>query len=214
LQKVNDAGLGRLGRRISVGMSLGSRKEKKLGRTDKEQKLLRAEPTKLNGKSSEPDEDGKSFSPASSKPTSRQPSPGPTKKQKGLATQPKPSAQDKRQAAYLRRLLEDTTPSSSNPLAILRMTHSNGSNPSSAWSRNISSTQSVEDCLRKFTAVEALDGDNMFGCRNVCSLRSKGTSLTSACSAGRSQMAKLQRNLLLSPKITAMIRQRQTKKAG
>ncbi|KAF8503924.1 hypothetical protein JB92DRAFT_796461 [Gautieria morchelliformis] len=163
LQKVNDAGLGRLGRRISVGMSLGTRKEKKPGRTDKERKVSR---TQLNGKSSEPDEDGKSFSPASSKPTSRQPSPGPTKKPKGFTNPPKPSAQDKREAAYLRRLLEDTTPNSSNPLAMLRMSHSNSSSSSSTWSRNISSTQGVEDCLRMFTAVEALDGDNMFGCRN------------------------------------------------
>lgn len=164
-QKVNDVGLGRLGRRISVGMSLGARRERILGRADKEQKPTRAEVIKLS-KSSEPDEDGTSFSPAGSKPISRQPSPGPIKKQLGPPKRPNLSPDELLEAAYLRRLLEDVTPSLSNPLAALRLTNSTGSNTSSAWSK-ISSAQSVEDCLRMFTAVEALDGDNMFGCRNV-----------------------------------------------
>jgi hypothetical protein len=167
-QRVSDVGLGKLGRRISVGMSLNPRKEKRLGRMDKDQRINKSEVTKPDGKSNEPDEDGSPFPPVGSKPISRQPSPGP--KQNRLPKQPKPSAHDMREAAYLRRLLEDTTPSLSNPFALLRLTNSNASNSGATWAK-IGSTQGVEDCLRMFTAVEALDGDNMFGCRNVRFLR-------------------------------------------
>lgn len=165
-QKVSDVGLGRLGRRISVSMSLNPRKERKLVRTDKDQKINQLEVTKLNGKSSEPDEDANLFTPVGSRPTSRQPSPGPANNQKGIPKQQKRSTHDVRETAYLRRLLEDTTPSLSNPLALLRMANSNGPHSTSTWAK-INSTQGVEDCLKMFTAVEALDGDNMFGCHNV-----------------------------------------------
>ena len=89
--------------------------------------------------------------------------------------------------AYLRRLLADV-PSSSSPFNLFRnhssaptaesnsavfSSTSNGSGTSfgmglshslSFWSR-MGNVQSVEDCLRMFTAVEVMDGDNMVRCR-------------------------------------------------
>ena len=189
--KANDVGLGSLGRRISVSMSLGPRKERKSGRTDKERKSMKMETPGLIGKRNEHYDDG--ISSAGSKPTSRQPSPGPSKNPKRPTNISKSRKQDALEAAYLRRLLEDTTPSLSNPFAMLRMTSSNGSSPT--WSK-MSSTQGVEDCLKKFTAVEALDGDNMFGCRNVGFLGCVYSSLTGASSAGRLQMGKLREKRL------------------
>ncbi|KAF8510687.1 hypothetical protein BU17DRAFT_69971 [Hysterangium stoloniferum] len=45
------------------------------------------------------------------------------------------------------------------------MSNPNGASTSIPWTK-INPTQSVEGCLKMFTSVEVLDGDNMFGCHN------------------------------------------------
>ncbi|GJJ10549.1 hypothetical protein Clacol_004776 [Clathrus columnatus] len=88
------------------------------------------------------------------------------------------------EAIYLTRILQDTGPAYSNPLQLLKastgsignstgasstITISSGSGMQTLMGQlprlNIGGTsQSIEECLRTFTAVEALDGENMFGC--------------------------------------------------
>ncbi|TDL19600.1 cysteine proteinase [Rickenella mellea] len=78
----------------------------------------------------------------------------------------KPPKPPREEAAYLRRLLADIQPSHSVPFSMFRPPGATGSEPSIAqtlWAK--SNVNSVDDCLRMFTAVEALDGENMVGCR-------------------------------------------------
>ncbi|THH10626.1 hypothetical protein EW145_g1190 [Phellinidium pouzarii] len=72
------------------------------------------------------------------------------------------------QGAYLRRLLADVPVGVGVPFNLFR-----GPTPDSTadvsdargcWPK-LGRVQSVEDCLRMFTAVEVLDGENMVGCR-------------------------------------------------
>ena len=91
---------------------------------------------------------------------------------------PKPPKSSAAEMEYLRRILADITPASSpNPFDILKSSfhHQSGSNRSvSAGSTNpvtqnlwlsMSQFSGIEECLRMFTAVEVLDGENMVGCR-------------------------------------------------
>ncbi|KAF8523871.1 hypothetical protein BU17DRAFT_85284 [Hysterangium stoloniferum] len=45
------------------------------------------------------------------------------------------------------------------------MSNPNGASTSIPWTK-INPTQNVEGCLKMFTSIEVLDGDNMFGCHN------------------------------------------------
>ncbi|KAI0938614.1 hypothetical protein AcV5_000254 [Taiwanofungus camphoratus] len=77
------------------------------------------------------------------------------------------------EAAYLRRLLADIHPSSANPLSMLHQALAGGIHsanvPSSSaaaqamWAK-MGHLPGIEECLRMFTAVEILDGENMVGC--------------------------------------------------
>lgn len=104
-------------------------------------------------------------------------------------TQVPASDRDALEAAYLTRILQDTpatysvlsqllTASAGSAESLVRTgsTSSSGSGSGSGMhalmaqlSRlNIGgANQSIEECLRTFTAVEALDGENMFGCHMV-----------------------------------------------
>lgn len=83
---------------------------------------------------------------------------------------PKPSRQE---AAYLRRLLADVHPTPST-FTMLQQAISGGSQNGSVPSSPVMSAQAllaklghmpgIEECLRLFTAVEVLDGENMVGC--------------------------------------------------
>ena len=83
---------------------------------------------------------------------------------------PKPTPEE---TAYLRQVLADITPTSSNPFTIFRQNGQYGTNgvtPSSASSAyalwlKMGQLPGIEECLRMFTAVEILDGENMVGCR-------------------------------------------------
>lgn len=80
---------------------------------------------------------------------------------------------------YLRRILADVAPASasSNPFAMFKSSsggssHSNGtssssllSTPQHMWMKTVGQLPGIEECLRMFTAVEVLDGENMVGCR-------------------------------------------------
>jgi len=91
---------------------------------------------------------------------------------------PKPPKQSPAESEYLRRILADITPASStNPFDLLKPAfhHQNGSNRSVSASSTTAGAQNlwlsmsqfsgIEECLRMFTAVEILDGENMVGCR-------------------------------------------------
>ncbi|KAF8648912.1 hypothetical protein AX16_006134 [Volvariella volvacea WC 439] len=107
---------------------------------------------------------------------------------------PKPPKGTPAEAAYLRRILADVVPASSshNPFALLKSigdhhllgssplsqssssaggnststssSHGHGSSAASYW-LGVPSLTGLEECLRMFTAVEVLDGENMVGCR-------------------------------------------------
>ncbi|KAI0634780.1 hypothetical protein C8Q77DRAFT_1156171 [Trametes polyzona] len=77
--------------------------------------------------------------------------------------------------AYLRRVLADVHPVTGNPLSILQNAFTgSGSSSSSLSGTTTLATQAlwaklghlpgIEECLRMFTAVEILDGENMVGC--------------------------------------------------
>ena len=93
------------------------------------------------------------------------PSPAPPSRPK-TPSQPKHSRSE---SAYLRRLLADVPVHTNSPFNIFRngaLTSSTGdiSDNRSIWSK-LSHEQSVEGCLKLFTSVEVLDGENMVGCR-------------------------------------------------
>ncbi|OBZ78363.1 Ubiquitin carboxyl-terminal hydrolase 16 [Grifola frondosa] len=77
------------------------------------------------------------------------------------------------ESSYLRHILADVHPSSGNPLAMLQHafagTGTNGvpSSPSlsaqALWAK-LGHMPGIEECLRMFTAVEIMEGDNMVGC--------------------------------------------------
>ena len=95
-------------------------------------------------------------------------------KQKKRSTKPTPG-----EAAYLRALLRDE-PSHINPLTMLRgggapPLSSGSSSNNHMWGRIGSTTTSLLDCLRMFTSVEVLDGDNSFACHNCWKISNSGT---------------------------------------
>jgi hypothetical protein len=97
----------------------------------------------------------------------------------GVPEKPLPSAppnapqkkqKDKNKQAYLGQILADTS-AKPNPLALLKgasvsSSSSQGEGPSgtSNWLRFNPQGPNLIDCLRQFTTVEALDGENMVGC--------------------------------------------------
>ena len=86
---------------------------------------------------------------------------------------PKPPQPSMAETEYLRKILADVTPASStNPFDILKPAfHQSGNqravSTGSAQNLWLSMSQfsGIEECLRLFTAVEVLDGENMVGCR-------------------------------------------------
>lgn len=97
----------------------------------------------------------------------------------GVSDRPLPSApsnarrkkqKDKNKRAYLAQILADSS-AKPNPLALLKgasVAPSNfqgeNSSGSSNWLRFNPQGPNLIDCLRQFTTVEALDGENMVGC--------------------------------------------------
>jgi Ubiquitin carboxyl-terminal hydrolase len=84
---------------------------------------------------------------------------------------PAPPPLSRQECAYLRHILSDTSSALSNPFAIFRPINpplTNGaftSPPNSGLWTKMSSLPNIEECLRWFTSVEILDGENMVGCR-------------------------------------------------
>ncbi|KAK1235865.1 hypothetical protein PQX77_000895 [Marasmius sp. AFHP31] len=92
------------------------------------------------------------------------------------AKSPKPPKPSRAETEYLRQILADVTTSSSHnfphfPGFSNGSAPSNGASPSSPPANNTWFMKlglplpSVEECLKMFTAVEVLDGENMVGCR-------------------------------------------------
>ncbi|TFL00840.1 hypothetical protein BDV98DRAFT_605027 [Pterulicium gracile] len=110
-------------------------------------------------------------SPSLSPSTSPKPSTTPPPKSRS----PRPPKLSRAESEYLASILADITPSSSNPFSLLSFgTQLNSSSSTTAssipepsgstWAR-MSQVLSLEECLRMFTAVEILDGENAVGCR-------------------------------------------------
>ncbi|KAF8506495.1 hypothetical protein BU17DRAFT_100714 [Hysterangium stoloniferum] len=163
--KKGDVSFVKLGRRISAGMAIAGKWDLKGTRAEKEQKSATSTSNKAES-DHEPAEANKwtnsrSSSPGHPKATSRPPLFNSKRSPSGSMKTYKPSLE----AIYLNRLLQDASSQYLDPLAALRMSNPNGASASIPWTK-INPTQSVEDCLKMFTSVEVLDGDNMFGCRN------------------------------------------------
>ncbi|KAG1729714.1 peptidase C19, ubiquitin carboxyl-terminal hydrolase 2 [Suillus lakei] len=95
----------------------------------------------------------------------RQPTPSITGKRSKAPRPPKLSAEE---AAYLRDILADITPGgAANPFSIFKQTKDQSSaGPSTTQNMFLKIPQlgGLEDCLRLFTSVEVLDGENMVKC--------------------------------------------------
>ena len=86
------------------------------------------------------------------------------------AKSPRPPKATAEEAAYLRKVLADIPPTSSNPFGIFKppIHQGSGGNMSSTATNlllKLNQLPGIEECLRLFTAVEVLDGENMVGCR-------------------------------------------------
>ncbi|KDQ22433.1 hypothetical protein PLEOSDRAFT_1114588 [Pleurotus ostreatus PC15] len=95
--------------------------------------------------------------------TSRGPSPSPQRLSKSF----RPFKPSPPEIQYLRQILADVHLPSSNPFALFNPHVNGASGPTTAqnmWMK-MNHLTSVEECLRLFTAVEVLDGENMVGCR-------------------------------------------------
>ncbi|KAG2358248.1 hypothetical protein BDR07DRAFT_1337897 [Suillus spraguei] len=94
----------------------------------------------------------------------RQPAPSITRKRSKTPRPPKMNAEE---AAYLRDILADINPGAANPFSIFKQAkdHSN-TGPSTTQSMFLKIPQlgGLEECLRLFTSVEVLDGENMVKC--------------------------------------------------
>ncbi|THH00040.1 hypothetical protein EW026_g2432 [Hermanssonia centrifuga] len=90
---------------------------------------------------------------------------------KPMTRLPKPS---KEEIAYMRQVLADVHPSSHNTFSMLHQALSGGNSSSPNLSTAPTTAQAllvklghlpgIEECLRLFTAVELMDGENMVGC--------------------------------------------------
>ncbi|KZT70482.1 cysteine proteinase [Daedalea quercina L-15889] len=85
-------------------------------------------------------------------------------KHKNSARPPKPSREEQ---VYLRQLLADIHVASNNPFTALQQVITTGQTHTTAtqtaWAK-MGHLPGIEECLRMFTAVEILDGENMVGC--------------------------------------------------
>ncbi|KIY71385.1 cysteine proteinase [Cylindrobasidium torrendii FP15055 ss-10] len=162
-------GWGKIGRRLS--MSLGGKggrdrrsrsRERRVSRDVSsppitEGEIVRSETPSIHVSQPPSDDQSAKPIPVSSPPASSRPSSMDRRS-------PKPPKPSRRENEYLRRVLADTHPASSNPFA--RMAHHapSGSSEQSMWWK-LSQLPSIEECLKMFTSVEVLDGDNRVGCR-------------------------------------------------
>lgn len=101
------------------------------------------------------------FKPADSEHHSHR-SPSPFSRSKS----PRPPKPSKEESAYLRRLLADVPASSSGVTTPFHAFDSGAAarHTGLMWPK-FGGAQSVEECLRMFTSVEVLDGENRVGCR-------------------------------------------------
>ncbi|KAI0826228.1 hypothetical protein BC629DRAFT_1587063 [Irpex lacteus] len=81
----------------------------------------------------------------------------------------RPYKPTREESAYMRKLLADVNPSGSSTFSLIHQAlsgHSPSSAPLTAQALlvKMGHLPGIEECLRLFTAVEVLDGDNMVGC--------------------------------------------------
>lgn len=95
---------------------------------------------------------------------SRSPTPSATTKRSRTSRVPKMSAEE---AAYLRDILADITTGATSPFSIFKQTKDQsgaGSSTTQNMFLKIPQLGGLEECLRLFTSVEVLDGENMVKC--------------------------------------------------
>ncbi|KAH8101845.1 cysteine proteinase [Cristinia sonorae] len=83
------------------------------------------------------------------------------------AKSPRPPKATREEAEYLRKVLADIHPSASSAISLLHQALSNGAGANSSaasFLTKLGYLPGIEECLRLFTAVEVLDGENMVGC--------------------------------------------------
>ncbi|KAF8886497.1 hypothetical protein BD779DRAFT_1611709 [Infundibulicybe gibba] len=191
----DDDGWTKIGRRISMSVGLGKVKERKSRPRKRSQELpdgtglndvqiapsantsLPAAPApqiRLSRPSSPSQnvDPPQSPPPASPPEPTRNPSPTrfPSIQRSRSPKPPKPSAAE---MEFLRQILADVAIPTTNPFTLLKPPNTSTRSFSTgsvslaspgAW-LNMSQFSGIEECLRMFTAVEILDGDNMVGCR-------------------------------------------------
>lgn len=88
-----------------------------------------------------------------------------------LSKSPKPPKPTREESAYLRQLLADIHTTTPNAFTMLHQAlggaNGSSSNPhisAHALLSKMGNLPGIEECLRMFTAVEIMDGDNMVGC--------------------------------------------------
>ncbi|KDQ10416.1 hypothetical protein BOTBODRAFT_47094 [Botryobasidium botryosum FD-172 SS1] len=163
----------RLGRRVSTTLGISPPKAGKL--RDKSTESVKSQTgnntttEKAKEKEKEPGTAGNDQNRPEARPVTPQPSPPrplfprrpslvPRKSKVGKA--PRPTEQE---AAYLRAILRDD-PTSQQTL------HAPSLPAHNLWLKLGAPQGGLVDCLRQFTAVEPLDGDNLFACRNCWKL--------------------------------------------
>ncbi|PVF93449.1 cysteine proteinase [Serendipita vermifera] len=124
-------------------------------------------------------------------------------RERATETKDEQKQKDKEKAAYLRKIMADTGPSK-NPIELLKTGmgvngSTNGDSITAAaasWLRLGPTTgPSLVHCLRQFTAVESLDGENMVGCSRCwkqanptyVSRRKRSSSTSSSSSSSSSE---------------------------
>lgn len=85
------------------------------------------------------------------------------------AKSPRPPKPSREEAAYLRRILADVHPSTPSAFSLLQQALSGAATTASPMTAQsllskLTHLPGVEECLRMFTAVEIMEGDNMVGC--------------------------------------------------
>lgn len=170
-EKKSEDGWGRLGRRLSMGFKGKERKSRSRERRSSRD-LTRTESSPTTIVETVPVEAPRPETPAiqvSSTPSPRLSTVSPAPSRPSSKTRiidrgrsPKPPKPNRTETEYLRRILADVSlTSNSNPFA--RLNHA-GADPQGMWFK-MGQLPGIEDCLKMFTAVEILDGDNRVRCR-------------------------------------------------
>ncbi len=180
-EKKNDDGWGRLGRRLSMGLYSAKERKSRSRERHSSQDFTHTEssattvvdpvaPAPVRPDTPTISLPDAVYSPKPVGATSDATSPTPSRPASktrvtpiARSRSPKPPKPSRAETEYLRKILADVTYSSTNPFA--RLNHAvEHTSAQSMWFK-MGQLPGIEDCLKMFTAVEILDGDNKVRCR-------------------------------------------------